>query len=109
MRQSITPFCSRYGGKGAFKGKKVKRTLTPHALKGQKLLDQGNTLGIISISKSPCKGKSFLNTIKIKDYGKEKSRNPEGVMARPERSAMDESSVRCDDRGGGVNSSVKSR
>ena len=30
-----------------------------HALKGQKLLAQGNALGIIAISKAPCKGKSF--------------------------------------------------
>ena len=32
----------------------------PHALKGQKLLAQGNALGIIAISKTPCKGKSFI-------------------------------------------------
>ena len=32
----------------------------PHALKGQKLLAQGNALGIIAISKAPCKGKSFV-------------------------------------------------
>ena len=31
-----------------------------HALKGQKLLAQGSTLGIIAISKTPCKGKSFI-------------------------------------------------
>ena len=31
-----------------------------HALKGQKLLAQGNALGIIAISKAPCKGKSFI-------------------------------------------------
>ena len=30
-----------------------------HALKGQKLLAQGIALGIMSISKVPCKGKSF--------------------------------------------------
>ncbi len=30
-----------------------------HALKGQKLLAQGIALGIMAISKSPCKGKSF--------------------------------------------------
>ena len=33
-----------------------------HALKGQQLLAQGNALGIIAISKSPCKGKSFINS-----------------------------------------------
>ena len=27
---------------------------------GQKLLAQGNALGIMAISKSPCKGKSFM-------------------------------------------------
>ena len=37
-------------------------TITPHALKGQKLLAQGSALGITIISKAPCKGKSFLGT-----------------------------------------------
>ena len=32
-----------------------------HALKGQKLLAQGIALGIIAVSKAPCKGKSFVN------------------------------------------------
>ena len=32
-----------------------------HALKGQKLLAQGNALGIMAISNAPCKGKSFTN------------------------------------------------
>lgn len=31
-----------------------------HALKGQKLLAQGNTLGIMANSNAPCKGNSFL-------------------------------------------------
>ena len=30
-----------------------------HALKGQKLLAQGNALGIKAISNAPCKGNSF--------------------------------------------------
>ena len=30
-----------------------------HALKGQKLLAQGIALGIVAVSKAPCKGKSF--------------------------------------------------
>ena len=30
-----------------------------HALKGQKLLAQGNALGIMAVSNAPCKGKSF--------------------------------------------------
>ena len=34
-------------------------SFAPHALKGQKLLAQGIALGVIAISKSPCKGKSF--------------------------------------------------
>ena len=33
--------------------------LTQHALKGQKLLAQGNALGMMAISNAPCKGKSF--------------------------------------------------
>ena len=40
----------------ALKGKNCKQ----HALKGQKLLAQGIALGIIAISKAPCKGKSFM-------------------------------------------------
>ena len=31
-----------------------------HALKGQKLIAQGNALGIMAIGKAPCKGKSFM-------------------------------------------------
>ena len=34
-------------------------SLAPHALKGQKLLAQGNALGMMSVSNAPCKGKSF--------------------------------------------------
>ena len=33
--------------------------ITQHALKGQKLLAQGNALGINDIQLTPCKGKSF--------------------------------------------------
>ena len=37
-----------------------------HALKGQKLLAQGNALGIKAISDAPCKGKSFkIHLIKL--------------------------------------------
>ena len=32
-----------------------------HALKGQKLLAQGSSLGIMAIRKAPYKGKSFVN------------------------------------------------
>ena len=41
----------------ALKGQKFQKQ---HALKGQKLLAQGSALGIIAISKAPCKGKSFV-------------------------------------------------
>ena len=36
-----------------------------HALKGQKLLAQGNVLGIKAVSKAPCKGKSFTKCRKF--------------------------------------------
>ena len=37
-----------------------------HALKGQKLLAQGNALGMRSVSNAPCKGKSFkIHIIKM--------------------------------------------
>ena len=41
----------------ALKGQKLQKQ---HALKGQKLLAQGIALGIIAVSKAPCKGKSFV-------------------------------------------------
>ena len=31
-----------------------------NGLKAQKLLAQGNALGIIAVNKAPCKGKSFV-------------------------------------------------
>ena len=37
-----------------------------HALKGQKLLAQGNALGIITINKAPCKGKIFTKHLVLK-------------------------------------------
>ena len=40
-------------------GLKAQKLQKQHALKGQKLLAQGNALGIMAISKAPCKGKSF--------------------------------------------------
>ena len=40
-------------------GLKAQKLQKQHALKGQKLLAQGIALGIIAISKTPCKGKSF--------------------------------------------------
>ena len=36
-----------------------KVSIQQHALKGQKLLAQGNALGVVAIGKAPCKGKSF--------------------------------------------------
>ena len=39
--------------------KEKSNSLQQHALKGQKLLAQGNALGIKATSKAPCKGKSF--------------------------------------------------
>ena len=53
-------------GKGrkqhALKGQKLLAQVNgrkQHALNGQKLLAQGIALGIMAISKAPCKGKSF--------------------------------------------------
>ena len=40
-------------------GLKAQKLLKQHALKGQKLLAQGIALGMMAISKTPCKGKSF--------------------------------------------------
>ena len=37
-----------------------------YGLKAQKLLAQGIALGIIAISKAPCKGKSFVNCLVLK-------------------------------------------
>ena len=50
--------------------------ISSNALKGQKLLAQGNALGIKAISDAPCKGKSFkihlinliLHSILITEY-----------------------------------------
>ena len=42
--------------------------ITQYALKGQKLLAQGNALGIMSVSNAPCKGKSFkIHLIKMEN------------------------------------------
>ena len=42
--------------------------ITQHALKGQKLLAQGNALGMMAISNAPCKGKSFkIHLIKMEN------------------------------------------
>ena len=39
---------------------KAQKLQKQHALKGQKLLAQGIALGMMAISKTPCKGKSFV-------------------------------------------------
>ena len=39
-----------------------------YGLKAQKLLAQGIALGIIAISKAPCKGKSFVNCLVFKAF-----------------------------------------
>ena len=44
----------------AREGTEKVEVLQQHALKGQKLLAQGNALGIIAIGNAPCKGKSFM-------------------------------------------------
>ena len=41
-------------------GLKAQKLQKQHAPKGQKLLAQGIALGMMTISKSPCKGKSFM-------------------------------------------------
>ncbi len=41
-------------------GLKAQKLQKQHALKGQKLLAQGIALGMMAISKAPCKGKSFV-------------------------------------------------
>ena len=49
-------------------GLKAQKLQKQHALKGQKLLAQGIALGIIAISKAPCKGKSFVITWYLKAF-----------------------------------------
>ena len=39
--------------------------MVQYALKGQKLLAQGNALGIMANSKAPCKGKSLINCLEF--------------------------------------------
>ena len=39
-----------------------------YGLKAQKLLAQGIALGIIAISKAPCKGKSLINCLEFKAF-----------------------------------------
>ena len=54
-------FCIRINMKFcSTRPERAEASFAPHALKGQKLLAQGNALGIIAISKAPCKGKSLM-------------------------------------------------
>ena len=39
-----------------------------YGLKAQKLIAQGNALGVVAISKAPCKGKSFVNCLILKAF-----------------------------------------
>ena len=39
-----------------------------NGLKAQKLLAQGIALGIIAVSKAPCKGKSFVNCLVLESF-----------------------------------------
>ena len=50
---------SRTQAKRKQHARKAQKFQKQHALKGQKLLAQGIALGIMAISKAPCKGKSF--------------------------------------------------
>ena len=56
-KSRVSPNSGNYIAKGKVKAQKLQKQ---HALKGQKLLAQGNALGIMAISKTPCKGKSFM-------------------------------------------------
>ena len=39
-----------------------------YGLKAQKLIAQGNALGVVAIGKAPCKGKSFVNCLVLKAF-----------------------------------------
>ena len=39
-----------------------------NGLKAQKLLAQGNTLGIIAVGKALCKGKSLINCLVLESF-----------------------------------------
>ena len=49
-------------------GLKAQKLQKQHALKGQKLLAQGIALGIIAISKAPCKGKSLVYCLVLESF-----------------------------------------
>ena len=39
-----------------------------NGLKAQKLLAQGIALGIVAVSKAPCKGKSLINSLVLESF-----------------------------------------
>ena len=47
---------------------KAQKFQKQHALKGQKLLAQGIALGMMAISKTPCKGKSLMFCLEFKAF-----------------------------------------
>ena len=49
-------------------GLKAQKLQKQHALKGQKLLAQGIALGMMAISKTPCKGKSFVYKLVFESF-----------------------------------------
>ena len=49
-------------------GLKAQKLQKQHALKGQKLLAQGIALGMMAISKTPCKGKSFMFCLEFESF-----------------------------------------
>ena len=48
--------------------KKVQEHQKQYALKGQKLLAQGNALGIAAVNKAPWKGKSFVCWLEFESF-----------------------------------------
>ena len=53
---------------GFFRFIDLKVFLGENALKGQKLLAQGNTLGFYGANLSPCKGKSFKELVNLQGF-----------------------------------------
>ena len=58
---NISAFCIFISSAEGKRRSRTQAKRKQHALKGQKLLAQGIALGIMTISKAPCKGKSFIN------------------------------------------------
>ena len=64
LRGDAPPATSRRSGRYVATQRAVHRDAVGgtlgHALKGQKLLAQGNALGFKDVANTPCKGKSFI-------------------------------------------------